>query len=285
MPRSTNWRPAPSTWPAPLRKTGLPASPRRRLLAPAPSPDLDLATRRTEPPSAARAGRAAEDAARAVAGVTNSEGAAPAPARGLRAGHQPRLSPAPMRPPATALSATVVAGEGSGKQRDYAWRQARHRADLPSPAEIGQLAGDRAVARLNPGRLKSGQMPVVFDPRVGGRWSAISLAPCPARRSRGGPASCSTGWTSSCSTRPLSSTEDPLRPRGLRSRPFDGEGLPTAAAQAGRSRPNHRLADGKRLGPPAWPCSPPATPRAGGGAPGVTVGNLHLAAGSVAVPS
>ena len=53
-------------------------------------------------------------------------------------------------------------------QRDYGWRQARHYDDLLAPQEIGKLAGDRAVARLNPGKLKSGPMPVVFDPRVGG---------------------------------------------------------------------------------------------------------------------
>ena len=52
-------------------------------------------------------------------------------------------------------------------QRDYAGRSARYHADLLTPGEIGTQAGERAVARLNPGRLTSGPMPVVFDPRVG----------------------------------------------------------------------------------------------------------------------
>jgi PmbA protein len=67
------------------------------------------------------------------------------------------------------ISATAIAGEGDSMQRDYAWRMARHLADLPPPEEIGQHGrGQRAVHRLNPGRLKSGPVPVVFDPRVGG---------------------------------------------------------------------------------------------------------------------
>src|SRR3546814_6808087 len=52
-------------------------------------------------------------------------------------------------------------------QRDYAYRQARHLADLEAAESIGRRAGERAVRRLNPVKLKSGAMPIVFDPRVG----------------------------------------------------------------------------------------------------------------------
>src|SRR3546814_9395369 len=52
-------------------------------------------------------------------------------------------------------------------QRDYAYRQARHLADLEAAESIGRRPGERPVRRLNPVKLKSGAMPIVFDPRVG----------------------------------------------------------------------------------------------------------------------
>jgi len=94
---------------------------------------------------------------------------------------------------------------------------------------IGQRAGERAVARLNPGKLASGPMPVLFDPRVGssmlGHLIGAITGSAIARRTsflleKLGQRVFAAGITV---------RDDPLRPRGLRSRPFDGEGLPTAA--------------------------------------------------------
>jgi PmbA protein len=63
------------------------------------------------------------------------------------------------------LALSVVAGEGSGMQRDYAYDQGRHIEDLRPADEIGREAASRAVRRLQPGSLDSGRMPVVFEPR------------------------------------------------------------------------------------------------------------------------
>ena len=181
------------------------------------------------------------------------------------------------------LSASVIAGEGSAMQRDYAYRSAHHFADLLSPAEIGQQAGERAVQRLHPGRLKSGTMPVVFDPRVGGSLighlaGAIS-GNAIARR-----ASFLLGKDLAQVFAPgITIADDPLRLRGLSSRPFDGEGLPTA--------PRELVADGRLTG---WLMDSAAARQLGaaptghavrgaGGAPGVSPSNLHLAAGSLSV--
>ncbi len=119
--------------------------------------DLDIADQTDFSPQQLRTrALAAEDAARAVAGVTNSEGGhaslaqrvfALVTSHGFAGAYQGTMH---------GLSATVVAGEGSGMQRDYAWRTARHAADLPDPAEIGSQAGERTVRRLNPGRVSSG---------------------------------------------------------------------------------------------------------------------------------
>jgi PmbA protein len=249
------------------------------LLADGPWPDLDLLDETPLSPEVLRdLAREAEDAARAIAGVTNSEGAAASAGRSVAALATSHGFAAVHAGSSRALSATVVAGEGADKQRDHAWRQARHRADLPTPSEIGTLAGERAVARLNPARLKSGPVPVVFDPRVGGSLvghlvSAMS-GPSIARRSsflldRLG----ETLFDPS-----IVIEEDPLRPRGLRSRPFDGEGLAT--------KPRRLVENGKVTG---WlmesasarqlGLAPTGHASRGGGSPGVTVGNLVLAPG------
>ncbi|WP_298283942.1 TldD/PmbA family protein [Novosphingobium sp.] len=192
-------------------------------------PDLDLedATERS-PADLRRLAEEAEDAARAIPGVTNSEGGGATTGRGLFALATSHGFSGAYAASSHSLSASVVAGEGSSMQRDYAWRSTRHAADLLGPEAIGREAGERAVRRLNPGRVKSGPMPVVFDPRVAGSLvghliGAMSGASIARRASflldRDGQKLFDSSITI---------TDDPLRVRGLRSRPFDGEGLPTA---------------------------------------------------------
>jgi PmbA protein len=155
----------------------------------------------------------------------------------------------------------------------------RHASDLLPPGEIGSLAGTRAVARLRPARLKSGQMPVVFDPRVGGSLlghlvSAMS-GPSIARRA----SFLLDRLDDALFAADIVIEEDPLRPRGLRSRPFDGEGLATI--------PRILVENGKLTGWLLESASarqlglvPTGHASRGGGVPGVTVGNVVLAAGS-----
>ena len=224
---------------------------------------------------------AAEDAARAVAGVTNSEGGSASLARRVMALVTSHGFAGAYGGTSHGISAVVIAGEGDAMQRDYGYRTARHLGDLPAPEEIGQMAGDRAVARLNPGRLKSGPLPVVFDPRVGGsligHLTGAMSGNAIARRAsflldRDGAQLFKPGITI---------VDDPLRPRGLSSRPFDGEGLPVARREL--------VADGHLTG---WLMDSAAarqlggTPtghavRGAGGSPGVGTSNLHLAAGTV----
>ncbi len=224
---------------------------------------------------------AAEDAARAVAGVTNSEGGSASLARRVMALVTSHGFAGAYGGTSHGISAVVIAGEGDTMQRDYGWRTARHLADLPAPEEIGQMAGDRAVARLNPGRLKSGPLPVVFDPRVGGsligHLTGAMSGNAIARRAsflleRDGAQLFKPGVTI---------VDDPLRQRGLSSRPFDGEGLPVARREL--------VADGHLTG---WLMDSAAarqlggTPtghavRGAGGSPGVGTSNLHLEAGTI----
>jgi PmbA protein len=98
-------------------------------------------------------------------------------------------------------------------------------SDLESAADIGYRAGTRAVARLNPTRPKPGKYPVLFDPRVSstliGHFAGAIGGSSIARKTsflldKLGARIFAEG---------VSIVDDPLRLRGLRSRPFDGEGV------------------------------------------------------------
>jgi len=64
------------------------------------------------------------------------------------------------------LSVSVIAGTGEGMQRDYAWHRALHVSDLHSPRAIAEEAADRAIQRLHPGNMDSGETTVIFEPRI-----------------------------------------------------------------------------------------------------------------------
>ena len=254
------------------------------LLAAGPFEPLDLSDDAELGPAALRElAEACEDAARAVPGVTNSEGGgASAGTRSFALVTSDGFAGS-FGGTSRQLSASVIAGEGSGMQRDYAYRVAHHLADLPTPEEIGRQAGERAVGRLNPGKLNSGSMPVVFDPRVGGTLlghlaGAIS-GNAIARR-----ASFLLGKDRAQVFAPgITITDDPHRQRGLSSRRFDGEGLPTA--------PRDLVRDGRLTG---WLMDSAAARQLGaaptghavrgaGGSPGVSPSNIHLAAGPLSL--
>ncbi len=250
------------------------------LLCHGPWPELDMIDAAEPSPQALRAmAMEGEDAARAIAGVTNSDGASAHSGSGVFALATSHGFAGSYASTTHSLSVSVVAGESSAKQRDSAWRQAHHLEDLPAPSEIGTLAGTRAVGRLNPGRVKSGAMPVVFDPRVAGSLIGHLLGAMSgsaiARRS--------SYLLDHLDTQIFAPGtvigEDPHRLRGLRSRPFDGEGLATRARNLVE---DGRLtgwlldtASARQLGlPPTGHAA-----RSGGGSPSVSVGNVHLAAG------
>jgi PmbA protein len=189
-------------------------------------PFLDTLDPREPDPAELRA-RAleAEKVALAVPGVTNSSGAsAGASASTIALATSGGFSGA-YQTSGHSSSAVVVAGEGARMQRDYASHSARHLEDLESTEEIGRKAGERAVARLNPIRPKPGKYPVLFDPRVSsgllGHFSGAISASSIARKTSFlqdllGQQVFANGVTI---------VDDPLRLRGLRSRPFDGEGV------------------------------------------------------------
>jgi PmbA protein len=223
---------------------------------------------------------AIEAAARAVAGITNSEGAGAAAARTVVALATSHGFARGYTTSGYNGLASVIAGEGGRMQRDSASHAVRHYADLDGPEAIGRLAGERAVARLDPGKLASGTMPILFDPRVGGSLVGALLGamsgPSIARKTsfllgRAGEALFGPG---------VNIVDDPHRPRGLRSKPFDGEGVATA---------RHRLIDRGVLS--GWLLNSASARQLGletsghasrgiGGPPGVGATNVHMEPGT-----
>jgi PmbA protein len=194
--------------------------------------DLDLDDGGDPDPASLRErALAAEDAARAVAGVTNSNGGSASASASTFAIATSHGFAGATRATGYSNSASVVASEGATMQRDYAWHSARHMADLEPAEDIGRRAANRAVARVNPERIRPGVMPVLFDPRVAttllGHFVAAISGSAIARKS--------SFLLEALGTRVFAPGvtiyDDPLRKRGLRSRAFDGEGLPVQASE------------------------------------------------------
>ena len=170
----------------------------------------------------------AEAAARDVPGVTNSEGAEAGWSRS-RVAIAASNGFAKVRVRSShSISAAVLAGEGTGMERDYDWASVVHGEDLPDSAEIGRKAGENAVKRLNPKKISSAQVPVIYDPRV-----AQSILTHLAGAVNGAAIARGTSFLkdrmdTSVFSDAITIVDDPLRPRGLRSKAFDGEGLATS---------------------------------------------------------
>ena len=195
-----------------------------------PPRDLDLDDP-SEPTAEALLARAAEaeEAALATAGVSNSNGAEAGFSRTRVAllasngfaGEYSRTS--------HSTSVSCLAGEGTAMERDYDYSSAVHLSDLEDAASLGRRAGERAVRRLNPTRPASRRLSVVYDPRVSasllGHLSAAINGAAVAR----GTSFLRDSMGRQVMAAGLTLRDDPLRPRGLRSRPFDGEGMPGEA--------------------------------------------------------
>lgn len=256
-------------------------APQERLLHGSP-PMLDLDDGADESPETLKArALAAEDAARAVPGVTNSEGGSAGGSRSVTAIATSHGFAGAYSQTGHSLSASVLAGSGSGMERDYAHHSARHAAALEAPEAIGRLAGERAVARLNPVKIASGAMPVVFDRRVsagllGHLLGAIAGAAITRKTSF-----LLDALGSQIFAKHVTICDDPHRPRGQRSRPFDGEGLPVQAL---------KLVDAGML--ETWLLDSASARQLGleptghasrgiGGAPGVAPSNLYMQPGHI----
>jgi PmbA protein len=190
-------------------------------------PDLDLYDPTEVSTDQLReAALAMEEAGLAVKGVSNSSGSGASAGMGGMVLVTSRGFEGSYMGSRFGRSVSVIAGEGTGMERDYDFDSRLYFADLDTPEDIGRRAGERVIKRINPRQVPTGKnVTVVFDPRVargfvGHIAGAINGASVARKssflRDKMGQQVLKSG---------LSITDDPLIVRGSASRPFDGEGV------------------------------------------------------------
>jgi PmbA protein len=125
------------------------------------------------------------------------------------------------------LSVSPVASANGEMQRDYWYSAARHRGALEAPEAIGRTAARRALRRLGGRKVKTVEVPVVFDPDTAASLvrSIAGAASGPGLYRRASFLLDRLGQRIAAPS--VTIVDDGLIPRALGSRPFDGEGLAT----------------------------------------------------------
>jgi PmbA protein len=189
-------------------------------------PDLDLVDP-DEPDAEALIARAiaAETAARAVAGVSNSGGASASWGLGGMVLATSAGFLGSYLASRHSVSCSAIAGEGTAMERDYDFSAALHMEDLDAPEDVGARAGERAARRLGPRKLDTARMPVIYDPRVAGSLVGHLAGAINGAAIARGTSFLKDRLGERIFPEGVRILDDPLRPRGLRSRPFDAEGI------------------------------------------------------------
>ncbi|MGA8992187.1 MAG: metallopeptidase TldD-related protein [Rhodoplanes sp.] len=189
-------------------------------------PDLDLldpvmpSTRVLE-----ERAQAAEAAALAVPGVTKSGGASASVGIGgmvlvTSAGFTGRYLGS-----RHSVSMQAIAGEGTAMERDYDFSSAVHAADLDRPEVVGRNAGERAVKRLNPRKVPTQRAPVVYHARAAGSLLSHLTAAINGSAIVRKTSFLQNKLHEMLFPATIRIIDDPHRRRGLRSHPFDAEGV------------------------------------------------------------
>ncbi len=191
--------------------------------------DLDLVSKTF--PTAAELKHLAEETeslALGVAGITRSNGAGASSSSSDVALASSNGFAKSYRRTGFGLSFSVIAGEGTNMVRDYDGTSANHFEDLDKPEKIAASAADRAVKRMNPQKLPSQSVPVIFDRRVAssliGHLSGAINGSSIAR----GVSFLKDKLGQQVFTPNITIVDDPHRLRGFSSRSFDSEGLATS---------------------------------------------------------
>ncbi len=189
-------------------------------------PDLDLAA--DDMPDAKgleKLAKDAEAAALAVKGVAKSSGAGASSSDRSVAIVMSNGFAQGYRRTGCGVSMSAIAGEGTAMQRDYDFASAIHFADLRSAEDVGREAGERAVKRLFPRKVKSQAVPVIYDRRVASGLIGHLLGAINGASIARGTSFLKDAMGQQIFGSHITIVEDPFIPRGFGSRPFDGEGL------------------------------------------------------------
>jgi PmbA protein len=169
--------------------------------------------------------RAAEQAALAVQGVSKSGGAsASAGIGGMVLVTSTGFCGSYLRS-SQGVSMTAIAGEGTGMERDYDFSSVLHGADLAPPDRVGRKAAERAIARVNPRKVATCKVPVIFEPRVAGSLIGHLIGAINGVSIARKTSFLKDKLGAKLFKDNIRIVDDPLRKRGLRSQPFDAEGV------------------------------------------------------------
>ncbi len=126
------------------------------------------------------------------------------------------------------VSCAVVAGNDDGMEVDGDYSTARHFTDLRSAQDIGAEAARRAVRRLSPKKAATQSVPVVFENKLAGGLLGALISAISGSSIARGTSFLKEALHTEVFAKGIFIHDDPHRIRGLRSKPFDGEGVVTA---------------------------------------------------------
>jgi PmbA protein len=171
----------------------------------------------------------AEAAALATPEITNSAGAGASWDSGLTIYAASDGFRAARAGTSFSLGVQPIAERDGEKERDYEYRTERFLADLPSPEEIGARAGARAAARLGSRKIETVRACIIYEPRLAGRILAPFLGAINGAAVARGVSFLKDKLGARVFAEGFEIFEDPLKPKGLASRAFDGEGCAVRA--------------------------------------------------------
>ncbi len=168
-------------------------------------------------------------------------------------------------------------------ERDHDYASRVFHADMPSPKDIGRRAGEKAVKRLGARKMPTGQLPVVFDRRIAGSLLGALLGAISGASVARGTSFLKDKMGQKIFADSITILDDPFRERGLRSRPFDAEGIkPMQRAVVEKGVLQTWLLD-QRSARQLKLRSTGHASRSPGGVPSPSASNFYLQAGSASV--
>lgn len=223
-----------------------------------------------------------EDAALSVEGITNSEGAeaswshfriALAASNGFAGTYEGSRH---------SVGVSVLAGTGTEMESDHDYATKIFGADLPSCAEIGRNAADRALKKLGARKPPTAHgVPVVFDPRVSGGMVRHLTGAINGSSVARGTSFLKDRMGEQIMAAGITIVDDPHMDRGLASKPFDAEGLPNKRRNLVDQGVLQTWVLDLRTARQLGLTSTGHASRGTGGPPGPSTTNTHLAAGTV----
>ena len=171
-----------------------------------------------------------EAAARAVdKRITNSEGASVSAYEGMFAYANSHGFSGGYPSSRHGISCSVIAEAGDAMQRDYWYSSARAAEDLDPAVTIGRRAGERTVRRLGTKRIKTAQVPVLFEASLASGLISHLVSAISGGNLYRKSSFLLDSLGKQVASPLLNIQEDPFILKGLASSPFDSEGVQTKA--------------------------------------------------------